>query len=98
MDLSFSLSSAILKELDFLKLSIYSIGLEMEYGAGLMNINLKDVHAVQAAGLMNVALHRSTGAQVSGLMNICGGDIYGAQISGLLNFGTRVHGSQIGVF
>ncbi len=67
-------------------------------GAGLMNINLKDVHAVQAAGLMNVALHRSTGAQVSGLMNICGGDIYGAQISGLLNFGTRVHGSQIGVF
>ena len=47
---------------------------------------------------MNVALHRSTGAQVSGLMNICGGDIYGAQISGLLNFGTRVHGSQIGVF
>ncbi|MFZ7145226.1 MAG: hypothetical protein ACO1G6_07775, partial [Bacteroidota bacterium] len=67
-------------------------------GAGLMNINLKEVHAVQAAGLMNIALHRSTGAQVSGLMNICGGDIYGAQISGLLNFGTRVHGSQIGVF
>ena len=40
LKVSFSLSSAILKELDFLKLSIYSIGLEMEYGAGKFKKNI----------------------------------------------------------
>jgi len=68
-------------------------------GAGLVNVDKKDMHGFQGAGLVNVVGNEVKGGQFSGLTNVAAGDIKGVQAAGLMNVATSdVKGAQLAGF
>jgi hypothetical protein len=68
-------------------------------GAGLVNVDKKNMHGFQGAGLVNVVGNDVKGGQFSGLTNVAVGNIKGVQAAGLMNVGTaNIKGAQLAGF
>jgi len=72
-------------------------GIEGPQFAGIMNVNTASSRGAQFAGILNVQVQDYKGSQFAGVLNVATHGISGTQIAGVVNYGTRVHGSQIGL-
>jgi hypothetical protein len=72
-------------------------GMEGPQFAGVMNVNTSASQGAQLAGVMNIQVQDFKGSQFAGVLNVATHKITGVQIAGVLNYGTKVHGSQIGL-